>query len=486
MHKETPCPSTQHDKAEAFRALHHRRVFRHPQPLGRRQCAGAGRPGLRRAGHFQRCGGRRARPARWRDHARRGAGPCPRHRPATELPVAADLENGFGDAPADAALTIRLAGEGGLVGGSIEDASGVADRRLYGFDAGGGTHRRCGARRRVRLPFPFTLTARCENFLRGNPDLDDTIARLQAYEKAGADVLFAPALPDLAAVRAVCAAVGKPVNFMVGMKGTFVQRGRAAGGRRAPHQPGDLAVPRGHGRPAAGRGRGQASRAASATSNGCDDEAAGAVRPAPGVCRPGASRQRRLRRGHPGRRHRLPRLRPVGLGAGHAGAARARAIVAVSGNHEYYDRVLQHETAAMHAAARALQSPPLHLLDCGQVVIDGVRFLGCTLWTDFALRIDTPEGPRSDPRARHRRGRPRHGRLPHHRLARRGGGARRDRAAQAHALRHAAPASHAARLARQPRWPNPSMAAPSWSRTTARTAVRWRRDLRPTGCRRPI
>jgi predicted phosphodiesterase len=76
---------------------------------------------------------------------------------------------------------------------------------------------------------------------------------------------------------------------------------------------------------------------------------------------------------------------------------RARAIVAVSGNHEYYDRVMQHETAAMHAATRALRSPPLHMLDCDQVVVDGVRFLGCTLWTDFALPIETPEGPRSDP-----------------------------------------------------------------------------------------
>ncbi len=74
-------------------------------------------------------------------------------------------------------------------------------------------------RRRARSPFPFTLTARAENFLRGNPDLDDTIRRLQAYEKAGADVLFAPGLPDLAAVRAVCAALSKPFNFMVGIKG---------------------------------------------------------------------------------------------------------------------------------------------------------------------------------------------------------------------------------------------------------------------------
>jgi predicted phosphodiesterase len=76
---------------------------------------------------------------------------------------------------------------------------------------------------------------------------------------------------------------------------------------------------------------------------------------------------------------------------------RARAVIAVSGNHEHYERVMQHESAAMRAAARALQSPPLHLLDCGQVLVDGVRFLGCTLWTDFGLPIDTPEGPRSDP-----------------------------------------------------------------------------------------
>ncbi len=76
---------------------------------------------------------------------------------------------------------------------------------------------------------------------------------------------------------------------------------------------------------------------------------------------------------------------------------RARAVVAVAGNHEYYDRVLQFEAVAMQAGANALQTPPLHLLDCGEIVIDGVRFLGCTLWTDFKLRIDTPEGPVSDP-----------------------------------------------------------------------------------------
>ncbi len=152
---------------------------------------------------------------------------------ATDLPVAADLENGFGDAPAVAAQTIRLAAEAGLVGGSIEDAGGVQDRRLYGFDHA--VERIAAAAEAARsLPFPFTLTARCENFLRGNPDLDDTIRRLQAYEKAGADVLFAPLLPDLEAVRTVCASLRKPVNFMVARKGLSfsVPELRAAGVRR--------------------------------------------------------------------------------------------------------------------------------------------------------------------------------------------------------------------------------------------------------------
>ena len=137
---------------------------------------------------------------------------------ATDLPVSADLEKGFGDAPAVVAETIRLAAEVGLVGGSIEDATGDKDKPLYDVDHA--TARVAAAVQAARaLPFPFTLTARAENFLRGNPNLDDTIKRLQAFERAGADVLFAPGLPDLAAVRAVCAAVSKPVNFMVGMKG---------------------------------------------------------------------------------------------------------------------------------------------------------------------------------------------------------------------------------------------------------------------------
>jgi len=137
---------------------------------------------------------------------------------ATDLPVSGDMENGFGDLPADAALTVRLAAEAGLVGCSIEDASGIAERRLYDIDLA--AERIAAAAEAARaLPFAFTLTARAENFLRGNPDLGDTIARLQAYEKAGADVLFAPALPDLDAVHTVCGALSKPFNFMAGIKG---------------------------------------------------------------------------------------------------------------------------------------------------------------------------------------------------------------------------------------------------------------------------
>jgi len=152
---------------------------------------------------------------------------------ATDLPVSADLEKGFGDSPAIVAETVRLAAEAGLVGCSIEDATGEKERPLYEFDAA--VARVEAAVRAARsLQFPFTLTARAENFLRGKPDLADTIRRLQAYEAAGADVLFAPGLPDLDAVRQVCAAVKKPVNFMVGIRGKSfsVRELEAAGVRR--------------------------------------------------------------------------------------------------------------------------------------------------------------------------------------------------------------------------------------------------------------
>jgi 2-methylisocitrate lyase-like PEP mutase family enzyme len=137
---------------------------------------------------------------------------------ATDLPVSADLEKGFGDAPEAVAETIRLAAEVGLVGCTIEDATGNQDSPLY--DVRLAVERiAAGAQAARGLPFPFILTARAHSFLYANPNLDDTISRLKAFEKAGAEVLFAPGLPDLAAVSAVCAAVSKPVNFMVGIKG---------------------------------------------------------------------------------------------------------------------------------------------------------------------------------------------------------------------------------------------------------------------------
>jgi 2-methylisocitrate lyase-like PEP mutase family enzyme len=137
---------------------------------------------------------------------------------ATDLPVAADLEHGFGDSPATVAETIRLAAGVGLVGGSIEDARVEREQPIYDLKLA--TERVAAAVQAARsLPFPFMLAARAENFVRGNPNLDDTIKRLLAYQEAGADVLFAPGLPDLASVRAVCAAVSKPVNFAVAGRG---------------------------------------------------------------------------------------------------------------------------------------------------------------------------------------------------------------------------------------------------------------------------
>lgn len=137
---------------------------------------------------------------------------------ATDLPLSADLEKGFADEPKRAAEAITLGAEAGLVGGSIEDATGDSARPLFDFNQA--VERvQAAAEAAHSLPFPFTLTARSENFLNGNPDLDDTIRRLQAFEKAGADVLFAPGLPDLAAVKTVCDSVSKPVNFMVGIRG---------------------------------------------------------------------------------------------------------------------------------------------------------------------------------------------------------------------------------------------------------------------------
>jgi 2-methylisocitrate lyase-like PEP mutase family enzyme len=130
---------------------------------------------------------------------------------ATDLPVSVDLENGYGADPADAALAVTRVGEAGAVGGSIEDYDPAG--HIYELDHA--VDRVAATVEAARgLPFPFVLTARAENYLRGNPDLDDTIARLQAYERAGADVLYAPGLQALDEIRTLCAALSKPVNVL--------------------------------------------------------------------------------------------------------------------------------------------------------------------------------------------------------------------------------------------------------------------------------
>ena len=139
---------------------------------------------------------------------------------ATSLPVSADLENGFGHSPEKVAETIQLAASVGLVGGSIEDATGDRDKPIYDLNLA--VERIAAAvEAACAQNIHFTLTARAENFLHGRRDLDDTITRLQAFEKAGADVLYAPGLPSLEAIREVCAAVSRPVNVVAGLGGTL-------------------------------------------------------------------------------------------------------------------------------------------------------------------------------------------------------------------------------------------------------------------------
>ena len=133
---------------------------------------------------------------------------------ATPLPVTADLENGFGHSPEACAETLRAACEAGLVGGSIEDATGDPDTPVY--DLAAAVDRIAASAEAVRGR-GFLLTARAENFLCGLPSLEDTIQRLQAYSDAGADVLYAPGLPDLDSVRQVCASLDKPVNVVLGI-----------------------------------------------------------------------------------------------------------------------------------------------------------------------------------------------------------------------------------------------------------------------------
>jgi len=207
--------TSQADKAAAFKALHAQGVFVIPNPWDIGSAKLLAREGFRAlattsAGMAWAIGrpdggvGREGALA----HARAIVG-------ATELPVSADLENGFGDAPADCAETVRGAAAAGLVGCSIEDSSGHADAPIYPFEQAVARVQAAVAAARA-LPFPFLLTARAENFLHGLPDLEDTLRRLRAFAEAGADVLYAPGLPTREQISAVVkAAAPKPVNALV-------------------------------------------------------------------------------------------------------------------------------------------------------------------------------------------------------------------------------------------------------------------------------
>ena len=210
---------TQFEKGEQFRALHHRdRAFIIPNPWDvgtARVLAHLGFEALATtsAGYAFSVGRRDNTIDRDEMMAHVSAIAS-----ATDLPVSADLENGYGDAPEMAAQTIRLAAEAGLVGGSIEDMSGRADGAVY--ELGHAADRIRAAAEVVRnLPFPFTLTARAENYLVGRPDLKDTINRLQAYQTAGADVLYAPGLTSKDDIAAVVSSVDRPVNVVMGLQG---------------------------------------------------------------------------------------------------------------------------------------------------------------------------------------------------------------------------------------------------------------------------
>lgn len=137
---------------------------------------------------------------------------------ATDLPVSADLENGFGDDPASVAETIRLAAAAGVVGGSIEDSTKRPDEPIYEHELAVERIRAAVEAARA-LPFPFALTARAENYLVGRPDVKDTIRRLQAYQEAGADVLYAPGVTSRDEIAAIVGSVDRPVNVVMGLQG---------------------------------------------------------------------------------------------------------------------------------------------------------------------------------------------------------------------------------------------------------------------------
>jgi 2-methylisocitrate lyase-like PEP mutase family enzyme len=219
---------SQSEKAAAFRALHESGVFVIPNPWdagSAKVFAGLGFPALASTSSGFAFTLGRADGGTTLDEVAAHARALDQ---ATDLPVSVDLENGYGPRPADAAAAIARVAAAGAVGGSIEDYD--PDTGIY--DLPYAVERVAAAVEAARrLDFPFTLTARAENHIRGRDDLADTIARLQAYEQAGADVLYAPGLADTEQIRAVCSAVSKPVNVLA-RPGLTVDGIAAAGARR--------------------------------------------------------------------------------------------------------------------------------------------------------------------------------------------------------------------------------------------------------------
>jgi len=207
---------SQAEKGRAFRAMHEREgafVIPNPWDIGSaRILAGLGFEALATtSAGFARAMGKmdyRVGRSEVLRHAQELSG-------SVDLPLSGDLENGFGDAPADAAETIRLAAAAGLVGGSIEDSTGRHDAPQYDIEHAADRVRAAVEMARA-LPFPFVLTARAENFFTGTPDLTDTIRRLQRYQEAGADVLYAPLLRTAEDIKSVVASVDRPVNVLLG------------------------------------------------------------------------------------------------------------------------------------------------------------------------------------------------------------------------------------------------------------------------------
>jgi 2-methylisocitrate lyase-like PEP mutase family enzyme len=223
--------ATQQQKGEAFRALHEGDPFVVPNPWdagSAKVLAGLGFKALATtSGGFALTLGKRDGEQTLEETvAHVGA-----LSEATDLPISVDLENGYGPEPESAARAITAVAQAGAVGGSIEDWD-RDEERLYELDEA--AERVTAASEAAgSLDFPFTLTARAENFLRGNPDLDDTIARLQAYERAGADVVYAPRLTTAEQIQAICDAVSKPVNVLAfGALGLRFDEISAAGAQR--------------------------------------------------------------------------------------------------------------------------------------------------------------------------------------------------------------------------------------------------------------